>query len=209
MKNLVLKSIFFLITLIFVSSGIFAQDIPEEAQKHLAREKAAVEIAKAPEDYKPAITEFKQAIQIAPTWGEPHYQLGLTYEKMEKYADAIASLKKYVELAPDAENVSEVKSLIYKLEYKAEQVPTVSDIIDILVDLRGWEITGEHLWFLPPKWMGFEKAGENSVKVLRRHLYYKPVIEEWQTLEIKGPKLVFFYNYDNSGDGENLSSSQI
>jgi len=195
-KKLILSACFLFVISMFTETGIFAQDIPEEAQKHLARGKAAVEMAKNPEDYKAAITEFQQAIQIAPTWGEPHYQLGLAYEKMEKYSDAIASLKRYVELAPDAENVKEVKELIYKLEFKAEQTPTVSDIIDIMVNMYNWDWseTGERVVLNSGFYLynlgKIEKVGENSVRVpFNIKIYNTPNSTTYQTLEITGPKI--------------------
>lgn len=49
------------------------------------------------------------------------------------YKDAVDNLNKYLRLAPNASDVATVKSLINKLEYKAEQVLTVPEIIDVLV----------------------------------------------------------------------------
>ncbi len=129
--NLLRVFLIFFSFCIFDIQIIFAQDIPEEARKHFVRGQTAVELAKLPEDYNLAITEFKLAIGFAPLWAEPNYQLGLVQEKTAQYTDAIASLKKYLELAPDASNVNEVKDLIYKIEFKAEQTLTVSDIIDV------------------------------------------------------------------------------
>ena len=105
------------------------------------------------------------AIALAPLWAEPNYQLGLVQEKTAQYTDAIASLKKYLELALDASNVNEVKDLIYKIEFKAEQTLTVSDIIDVLVSLgeQNWKQTGNCTDPLGV-YFGIRKAGGNLVK---------------------------------------------
>jgi tetratricopeptide (TPR) repeat protein len=190
----------FLIILSFCLFGmqvIFAQDVPEEARKHFVRGQTAAELAKFPEDYNLAITEFKLAIQLSPLWAEPNYQLGLVQEKTAQYTDAIASLKKYLELAPDASNVNEVKDLIYKIEFKAEQTLTVSDIIDVLVSLgeQNWKKTGNCNDPLGV-FFGISKAGENSVKLLSVILYYRKPDKYYQTLKVEGPSFKFSFIWD-------------
>ena len=54
-------------------------------------------------------------------------------------------LNRYLQLAPNAPDAAQVKDLIYKLEYKAEQALTVPAIIDILVSLsdeQTWQVVG-------------------------------------------------------------------
>ena len=86
---------------------------------------------------------------------------------------------------------------------------TVSDIIEVLVNLWSWDMTGKDCWFNPLHFGGFEKAGENSVKVLRQLLYGRKPDRYYQTLEITGPKLKFYYDYDNSHDNYNLAVEEI
>lgn len=93
----------------------------EEARRYMDRGQAAVETAKTPEDYELAIKEFEQAVRFAPNLPEPYYNLGVLQEKTGKYGDAVANLKQYLRLAPDAGDAEEVKSLINKLEYRQEQ----------------------------------------------------------------------------------------
>lgn len=107
----------------------------EEARRRLDRSQAAVEMAKSPEDYDRAIKELAPAIQLAPHLPEPYYNLALLQEKQGQYAAAIANLKEYVRLAPQASDVEKVRSHINRLEYKHEQdrQARTIDSIDALV----------------------------------------------------------------------------
>ena len=116
---------FYLVVVLAVSalllSAANARAVSEEARRHMDRGQAAVEMAKAPEDYAPAIKEFEQAIRLAPDWPAPYYNLGLAQEKAGKFSDAITSLKQYLRLAPNASDAETVKTLINKLEYKRDR----------------------------------------------------------------------------------------
>jgi tetratricopeptide (TPR) repeat protein len=122
-----------------------AQTFPEEARRHMTRGQTAVEMAKSPEEYDLAIKEFEKAIELAPSWPNPYYNLGLVQEMRGKYREAVASLKQYLVLAPNAPDEAAVQEKIYALEYKAEQILTVPDIIEALVtleDQKVWQMTG-------------------------------------------------------------------
>ena len=41
-----------------------------------------------------AMKDFNQALEIDPKFGRAHYQIGMIYENQEKYAQAIAEMKK-------------------------------------------------------------------------------------------------------------------
>ena len=175
----------------------FGQDVSEEAKRHFDRGMAALEMAKSPSDYAAAINEFEQAARLAPDWPAVYYNLGKVQEAAEKYGDAIRSFREYLRLAPDAEDAEEIKSLINKLEYKAEQVLSIPEIIKVLIDFssRGWKYTytqrtagrgcrmmvGEHV---------IEPSGNDSVKTVRAVRYY-PVRYEYQILKVTGPVLKY------------------
>jgi formylglycine-generating enzyme required for sulfatase activity len=108
-------------------TSLFSQTVSEEAKRHFDRGVAAVEMAKSPADYEAAIKEFNQAINLAPDWADAYYNLGKVQEQAEKFGDAIASLKEYLRLAPNATNAEAVKSQINKLENKAENTLTKAD----------------------------------------------------------------------------------
>lgn len=115
----------------------------QEAQRYFDRGMAAVEMANSPNDYVPAINEFKQAISLAPDWPDAYYNLGMVQEKAGKHADAIASLRQYLRLAPDADDAATVTKLVNKLEYKAEQEVTKEDALEIfgsLSDKTKWQL---------------------------------------------------------------------
>lgn len=117
----------------------------EQAQRHFDRGMAAVEMANSPEDYALAITEFEQAISLAPNWPEAYYNLGMVQEKAGKYRVAAESFRQYLQLAPDSPDAAAVRSLANKAEFKAEQVITDEDVLDIfgsLGDSNIWQRKG-------------------------------------------------------------------
>lgn len=56
-------------------------------------------------DMSKAATEFQAIVQAQPEWPGGHKMLGLTYLKMKKGKDAVASLKRAYELSPDDPSV--------------------------------------------------------------------------------------------------------
>ena len=183
-----------MILLSWIGSG-FGQDVSDEAKRHFDRGMAAVEMAKSPNDYAAAITEFEQAARLAPDWPDVYYYLGKVQETAEKYGDAARSFRQYLRLVPDAEDADEIKSLINKLEYKMEQVLTIPDIIKILVEFRSWKYTatlrtadrgcrdaGDEFYLL---W-----EGSNSLRVIKAHRYYQER-DEYQILKVTGPVLKY------------------
>ena len=63
-----------------------------------------------------AIHYFKLAASIKPDWGEPHLKLGYTYLNTADYKNAVASFKKFLELAPQSKQAAEITELIKSLE---------------------------------------------------------------------------------------------
>ena len=99
-----------------------AAKVPEEAKKHLAFGAAALEMAQSDDGFKKAAVEFEAAANLAPQWPAPYYNLGVVYSKLEDWEDALANYNKYLELAPKAKDAEAVKSEIYKIQYKKEQL---------------------------------------------------------------------------------------
>src|SRR4030065_2875839 len=112
-------------------SVTLAGTVSEEAQRYMAQGVAAVEMAKSSADYEDAISKFEKAKSLAPNWPDTYYNLGLVQEKAGKYGDAVTTLKQYLRLAPNAEDAAMVRSLITKLEYKAEQEITKKEALNI------------------------------------------------------------------------------
>jgi tetratricopeptide (TPR) repeat protein len=55
-----------------------------------------------------------KAIASAPQWYEPHYQLGLSYEKQGRYADAIGAMRKASQLQPAFKPAHFRLAILYK-----------------------------------------------------------------------------------------------
>lgn len=119
MKTNVLCVIF---TVFFCISATSAgAEIPEDAKRHMARGFATMEDAQSSADYVDAVTEFKKAVDYAPSWSDAWFNLGVAQESAEQYADAITSFRKYLALNPAAKDKAEVETRLYKLEYRAEK----------------------------------------------------------------------------------------
>jgi tetratricopeptide (TPR) repeat protein len=132
MKNSMVIVPFFWVMLWGTLLSYGQQAVSDEAHRHFDRGMAAVETAKSPEDYESAITEFKQAVQLAPAWPDAYYNLGMIQEKAEKYGDAIASLRNYLRLAPEASDAETVKSFINKMEYKKDKEEGVKKVYEMM-----------------------------------------------------------------------------
>ena len=211
-NRLVLPAAMTVCLLLLTQSVGYAGAVSEEARRHMARGMAAVEMAKSPEEYGSAMREFQEASRLAPDWPDPHYNLGLVQEKSGKFREAVASLKEYLRLAPDAPDASNIKELIYKLEYKAEQVLTVPEIIEVLVSLSDekiWQVVGDCKTDNTDKrayngnfnWRGFnfEREGHDAVKSLK-DFQYDPYLT-FQTLKVTGPVLKYITTRNVGGGG--------
>lgn len=120
MKNqFILQAVIFIVFCGIAPS--FGQDPSEEAQRYFVRGLTAVKTAKSPDDYAAAIKEFESAVRLAPDWPKAWYNLGIIQKEAGKPIGAITSLRKYLELAPDASNSATVKAMLYEFEYTVEK----------------------------------------------------------------------------------------
>jgi hypothetical protein len=99
-----------------------APEVPEEAERNMARGTAFAQKATDSAGYKKAIAEFEAAANTAPWLALAYYNLGVVQEKAGFYVEAIQSLKFYLTAAPEAKNARDVKNKIYALEVDAEDV---------------------------------------------------------------------------------------
>jgi tetratricopeptide (TPR) repeat protein len=135
----------FIFSLFFGIALSFGQNVSAEAQRYFDRGTAAMEM----KDFQAAIREFGQAAKLAPDWPDAVYNLGAAHEIAEHYEEAIKCYREYVRLAPDAEDAESTRTLINKLEYKAERekILTNGDIAEIIASLGGsgtWYIAAQH-----------------------------------------------------------------
>jgi tetratricopeptide (TPR) repeat protein len=150
---------------IFLADFSRAQSPSEEAQRHFNRGMAAVEMARVAEDYEIAIVEFQKARSLAPNWPDVSYNLGLIQEKAGHFGDAAQSLRQYLKLAPTDPDAAAVRALADKLEFKAEQILSDDDILEIfasITDTSKWRLKGVRNANLFPesKWItSIQRAG--------------------------------------------------
>lgn len=175
---------------ILLLSAVNAGAVSEDARRHMARGQAAMEVAQSPADYQDAVREFQEATRIAPAWADPYQQLGIAQEKGGKLREAVASFRKYLQLAPNAPDAAKIQEWIYKLEYKAEQILTVPDIVDVLVNFHGWSSPPgkrcRDMW----RELYLTRAGSDAIRALQASLYY-PERDTYQTVKVTGPVLKY------------------
>lgn len=98
-----------------------APAIPEEARRHYVKAITLFKNAKQPSDSADAAEEFRQALLIAPWWGDAYMKMGLTLETAQRYDDAIASLKLFMVTNPQDEVLRKAQDEIYAIEALAEK----------------------------------------------------------------------------------------
>lgn len=109
-----------------LTAPALAQSNTEDAHTYMVRGMAAVEMAKSNDELAAAVKEFKKATEIAPTLAPAWYNLGLAQSKIGQLKDAIESYRKYIALAPKANDSQKVKDEIIKLEYRLEQIEQIN-----------------------------------------------------------------------------------
>jgi tetratricopeptide (TPR) repeat protein len=114
----VMLTVFFSLT---ISATAFADSSDDDARKHLVRGMAAIEMAKNNEELAAAAIEFKKATEIAPNMAAAWYNLGSVQVKIGQISQAIDSYRKYLTLAPKAEDARRINDEIIKLEYRLER----------------------------------------------------------------------------------------
>lgn len=96
--------------------------IPEEARAHFVEGAAIAQSAKDAEGQKLAVASFKEAVKIAPWWGEAYYNLAVAQELAGQLDDAQSSLKFYILTNPGEKESREAQDKIYALKGKKKIV---------------------------------------------------------------------------------------
>jgi len=112
--------------LLFTTKGY--SEISSEARRHMVRGETAVKMAENRSDFNDAVKEFKKVLEYHPDLAEGYYNLAIAQEGAEEYTEAINSLRKYLELAPEAADREEVQDKIYGLEYLTEKKKKKSEV---------------------------------------------------------------------------------
>ncbi|MCX5806152.1 MAG: PDZ domain-containing protein [Proteobacteria bacterium] len=114
-----------------LTAPVFGQNSADEARKHLVRGMVAIEMAKSEGELAAAAAEFKKATELAPTMPAAWYNLGSVQSKMGLLKDAIASYRRYLIVAPKANDARLVNDEIIKLEYRLERIEKVAELAGV------------------------------------------------------------------------------
>jgi tetratricopeptide (TPR) repeat protein len=98
-----------------------APAISEEARRHYVRALTLLEEAKQASDSADAAEEFRQALLIAPWWGDAYMKMGLALETAQRYDEAIASLRLFIATKPRDKVLRQAQDEIYKIEAKRDR----------------------------------------------------------------------------------------
>ena len=62
------------------------------------------------------MVQFERAIELKPDFADPYYELGTLLIGQNKVPEAVASLEKFLALAPDHPNAGAAKQLLQALK---------------------------------------------------------------------------------------------
>lgn len=94
--------------------------IPEEARRHFVKGSSIAESAKDAAGQKLAVESFREAIKIAPWWGDAYYNMSVAQDLADDYAGARQSLQSYILTGPGEKEVRAAQDKIYVLEGKQD-----------------------------------------------------------------------------------------
>jgi tetratricopeptide (TPR) repeat protein len=98
-----------------------APAIPEEANRFFVRGNVFQKEAKDTSGYELAISAYREALRIAPWWGDAYFNLAAAQGSAGKFDDAIASLKLFIASVPaGSAEAREAQNKTYALEAKKE-----------------------------------------------------------------------------------------
>jgi len=92
-------------------------ELPEEARKDALRGDVLTKQGK----FEDAAKEYQRAIRAAPYIAKLYFNTAMICSEFKGYAQAIRSMKTYLQLAPEAPNARAVKDQIYKWEFMIEK----------------------------------------------------------------------------------------
>lgn len=92
--------------------------IPEEARRHFFQASGIAKVAKEPNDFELAISNYREALKFAPWWGDAYFDLSVAHELAGQFDGAIATLKLYLLTNPAPEHARAAQDRIYAIEGK-------------------------------------------------------------------------------------------
>ena len=96
-------------------------DTCQAAEREMVYGETAFSDAKDKSGFLESARQFQAAVAKAPNCALAHFNLGVVYEKAGEYQKAVGPLQTYLKLAPNADDVAQVKKKIYALEYRIKR----------------------------------------------------------------------------------------
>ena len=90
-------------------------EFPEAARRFRVR----AEVAIRDKELEEAADLYHEALRIAPWWPEGRFNLALILGELKEYSEAMAEMKRYLALVPDAPNARAAQDKIYEWEGRA------------------------------------------------------------------------------------------
>ncbi|MDD2700888.1 MAG: tetratricopeptide repeat protein [Sideroxydans sp.] len=134
-----MRTLLYMMSLLALLSAntVLAEETAADARKHMVRGVAAIEMAKTNSELELAANEFGRATELDPGLSAAWFNLGSVQSKLGKYAQAISSYRRYLELVPNAEDAMKVEDEIIKLEFRQEQAAKVTSMVGTWLEPDG------------------------------------------------------------------------
>ncbi|MGQ0812012.1 MAG: hypothetical protein ACT4OO_12415 [Nitrospiraceae bacterium] len=91
--------------------------LPEEARRYGVQATSQADKKR----YDEAIKLYEKSLDIAPWWAEGHFNRALVLADQNHYTEAIASMKRFVTLAPNSSDARAAQDKLYEWELEAQQ----------------------------------------------------------------------------------------
>jgi tetratricopeptide (TPR) repeat protein len=163
--------------------------IPEEARRHYVKASTLLDDAKQPSDSADAAEEFRQALLIAPWWGEVYMKMGLALETAQRYDDAIAALKLFMVTNPQGDLQRKTQDEIYKIEARQEKAAKDKELADQKAAAEEARAKAEQ------QRLAFEASPERRFEALLRKIDGRTYVFDNATMNVRGDLVVWGSTY--------------
>lgn len=93
--------------------------LPEEARRFGVQATSLLDKKR----YEEAVALYEKALEIAPWWGEGHFNRALVLANQNRFHEAIAGMKHFVLLAPDSADARAAQDKLYEWEVEVPSQP--------------------------------------------------------------------------------------
>lgn len=96
--------------------------IPEEARRHFVRAVTIQKDARNETDAELAAREYREALLLAPWWGDAYFNLGVAAQTANLFDEAIHAFRLYLLTQPSPDDARDAQDRIYAVEAKKDLV---------------------------------------------------------------------------------------